>query len=377
MKFSAIIAEFNPFTYGHEYIIKKAKELTNNKIICIMSGNFVQRGEPAILDKYTRASHAINAGADIVIELPTVYTLSSAPDFAFGAVKILNSIKDVEYLVFGSECGNIDELQTEAIKEQSYEQLKENLNTGMSYASASANLSDILKKPNNILAVEYLRALKRTKSHIKPITIKREDNYNSVSTSIHSSASALRKLIEIQDFDKFYENAPIYSHEKIESYPFNASINQLIEYKAKTADIETLSTINGVSEGIENRIVDCINTCDELNKRIKSINTKRYPEGKIKRILCNMLLGISKNNIEVAKAINSEYIKVLAINKNCLDLLSILPKDILITSKKDYAKLNNPAKQIIKFDLDASIIYSIIKDNYHPKSDYNIGIKKI
>ena len=377
MKFSAIIAEFNPFTYGHEYIIKKAKELTNNKIICIMSGNFVQRGEPSILDKYTRATHAIKAGADIVIELPTIYALSSAPDFAFGAIKILNSIKDVEYLVFGSECGDIEKLKQEAIKQENSEQLKANLKRGMSFASASANLSDILKKPNNILAVEYLRALQTIKSHIKPITITREDNYNNTSASSLASASALRQLIDTQQIDSFYKNAPNFTHEKLESYHFSKSINQFFEYKIKTTSLDNLTSVNGVCEGLEYRITDCINACGDLDKRLQSINTKRYPDSKIKRILCNTLLGITKQDVITAKTTNSEYIKVLAVNKNCFELLSYLPKDILVATKKDYEKLNNHAKQIISIDLNASIIYSIIKEEYHPKNDYIIGFRKV
>ena len=153
MKFTAIICEHNPLSLGHIKILSEAKKL-GNPIICIMSGNFVQRGEPAILDKYTRASHTIMAGADVVIELPTIFALSSAPDFAFGAVNILNSLNNVEYLLFGSECGNINELTKVAENlllenNQTKEKIKENLKSGKSFASSVINEHPILQKPNN------------------------------------------------------------------------------------------------------------------------------------------------------------------------------------------------------------------------------------
>ena len=166
MKFNAIICEFNPFTKGHELIIKHAKTISKAPLICLMSGNFVQRGEPAIIDKYTRATHAIKAGADIVIELPTIYTLSSAPDFAYGAIKTLNSIGCVDKLIFGSECGNIELLKQEAEKDINIGQIRENLDSGKSFAYSAVGNSEILSSPNNILAVEYIRAINKTNSKI-------------------------------------------------------------------------------------------------------------------------------------------------------------------------------------------------------------------
>ncbi len=377
MKFNAIICEFNPFTKGHEYIIKEIKKLSDNPLLCIMSGNFVQRGEPAILDKFTRASHAIMAGADIVIELPTIYSLSSAPDFAFGAVKTLNAIGNIENLYFGSESGNLEKLIVEAEKDFASVEIHKKLQNGESFASATATTSEILRYPNNILAVEYLRALKKTSSQIVPITIQRTANYNSTNICSMPSATSLRKLITDGCYSDFCKNAPPYSVCNNTEYEFSSQIENLIDFKIKSITPEEFSNINGVSEGIEFRIADSIFKTGNIEKRIEKINTKRYPETKIKRILCNALLGITKEVVNNAKNLESEYIKILAINKNKTDLLSCLPNEIIVTGKKDLTKLNNNALSVIDFDIKASKVYSCIKCTYHPSSDFTIGFKKI
>ena len=377
MKFTAIICEFNPLTKGHEYIIQEAKRITKRPLICLMSGNFVQRGEPAILDKYTRASHAIKAGADLVIELPTIYSLSSAPDFAFGAIKTLNAIGCVENLVFGSECGNLELLIKEAESSQTSSEIRLKLNQGMSYASAISSSSDILSSPNNVLGVEYIKALKSTNSKIKPITIKRENNYNNTTLSNLSSATALRKLLKEENYEQFKENAPLYSTEDVSAYCYSTTIEKLIEYKIKSMNMIDISKINGTSEGVEFRIVERLNCCGDIKKRIDEIKTKRYPESKIKRILINCLLDIKKEDVVLAKNNHSEYLKILAINKNQTRLLSSLPQELVVTGKKDYLKLNEFSKKIIDFDMQASKVYSCIKDDYSALSDYTTGMKKI
>ncbi len=377
MKFNAIICEFNPFTKGHELIIKHAKTISKAPLICLMSGNFVQRGEPAIIDKYTRATHAIKAGADIVIELPTIYALSSAPDFAYGAIKILNSIGSVDTLIFGSECGDIDILKQEAEKEIEYDQIRDDLKSGKSFASSAVSTSEILCSPNNILAVEYIRAIKNTNSKIKPYTIKRINNYNDTSTTSLSSATALRELIKDHHFQDFTNNSPIYCIENENDYNFSTAVEKLIEYKIKSMNIMDLSNINGISEGLEFRIIEKINQTCNITDRINSITTKRYPSGKIKRILFNCLLNITKSDVSSAKSNTTEYLKILAINKNQTRLLSSLPQSLLLTCKKDYLKLNNLTKNIVDFDLKASKIYSCIKDTYSALSDFTIGMKKI
>lgn len=377
MKFNAIICEFNPFTRGHEYIIAQAKKLSKAPLICLMSGNFVQRGEPAVLDKYSRATTAIKAGADIVIELPTIYALSSAPDFAYGAVKILNSLKCVDKLIFGSECGDLDTLIKEAEKEIDSKLIKERLKNGESYATTLASSSDVLSLPNNVLGVEYIKAIKATNSKIQPYTIKRVNNYNDDKTSAVSSATALRKLINEKNYSEFCNSSPNFAIEEENNYKFSVTIEKLIEYKIKSMNMLQMSNINGITEGLEFRIVERLNQAGDVKSRMEAIKTKRYPEGKIKRILLNCLLDITKETLKNAKLSNSEYIKVLAINKKQTRLLSQLPNELILTCKKDYPKLNENAKNVVGFDLQASKIYSCIKDNYSALSDFTVGMKKV
>lgn len=367
MNFTAIICEINPLTMGHKKLIEEAKKLTNNPIICIMSGNFVQRGEPAILDKYTRAKLAIKAGADIVIELPTIFALSSAPDFAFGAIKFLNSIKNIEYLCFGSECGDINTL---------YKLLDEKISTpnntakllidsGASIATAQCSLLGDYAKPNNILGIEYLKAIKQTNSHIRPLTIKREDNYNDNNIKYTASATALRKLISEENFNELSKVAPQLSDIKPSKYSNLITFYKLLEFSIKTSNAVDLATINGVSEGIENRILKAYT---QSLDPIKTITTKRYPEGKVKRILCCSLLKITKELVYNAKNADCTYLKVLAVKNK--KILSFLPHDKLVIKKEDYNKLNDNQLNVIKIDLLASRIYSCINTSYPPTSDF-------
>ncbi len=366
MKFTAIICEFNPLTKGHEYLIKEAKKQTNNPILCLMSGNFVQRGEPAISDKYTRAKHAIMCGADLVIELPTIYATASAPDFAYGAIKTLNAIPDVEYVFFGSECGDIEELKQQL--NNNSPKIKENLKHGISYATSTLKSLGSFAKSNNILGLEYLKALQQTKSNIVPLTIKREDNFNSIEESDFASATALRKLIIDENYSRLKQLSP--ANTTLNSYTDYNKFKLLVEQNIKCISSETLSLIRGVSEGLEHRILDAFYKFNNYNDAIDNIKTKRYPTNKIKRIVLNSLLNITGELVELYKNNNeSIYLKVLAVNQNN-NLLNLLPKSLLVTTKKSYNNLNQFQSSVINIDLLASKIYSCINNNYNCLSDY-------
>ncbi|MBR2875152.1 MAG: nucleotidyltransferase family protein, partial [Clostridia bacterium] len=208
MGFTAIICEFNPLHNGHAHLIREAKKFGDD-LLLIMSGNFVERGEVAILSKEVRARHAILCGADLVLELPPYFALSSAQNFALGAVSILNELS-VDKLIFGSECGNIDVLNEmvdllDNEKDDYKKQLKINLDSGMLFAKARTtaieniygqSFANMLTHPNNILGVEYIRALKNTNSKITPLTITREVNEN-----LYLSSSKIRERILCGDFE--------------------------------------------------------------------------------------------------------------------------------------------------------------------------------
>lgn len=367
MNFTCIISEFNPITPGHQKIISLAREKTCNPIICIMSGNFVQRGEPAIFDKYTRAELAIKAGADIVIELPTIYALSSATDFAYGAIKTISKIKNAQYLVFGSECGNLQTLISAMLKikqNSNSKTIKQLLKQGNSYSVALNNALDLNLKSNDILGVEYLKALDKLKSKILPIAIKREDNFNNSEPDENlASASAIRQLLQNNAFEKAKLHSPLLANINIDSQTSFSEYVKLLDFKLKT-ESKSLSKINGVKDGIQNFIIG------NFDKNSPSLRTKRYPETKINRILANFILNINSSLVKKAKRRDSTYIKVLAINKEKKELLKYLPKNKIVISKKDEFKLNKIQKQVYQKDLLASKVFSCINEHYTGTEDY-------
>lgn len=214
MNITGIITEYNPFHNGHLYHLNSAKKETNcDGVVCVMSGNFVQRGEPALIDKWKRAEMAILNGVDLVIELPTFYALSSAEFFAKGSISILDSISVIDNIFFGSECGNISYLEkiAKTLTLESFDlqsKIKENLKSGMTFAKArELSLKDILKddsleevlsSSNNILGIEYIKSLINLNSSILPITLKREGSrYNDKSlTSTFASATSIRENLK-------------------------------------------------------------------------------------------------------------------------------------------------------------------------------------
>lgn len=329
MKISAIICEFNPIHSGHKRLIDYVKTISD-KVVCIMSGNFVQRGMPACADKYDRARHAILCGVDMVVELPTVFATASATDFAFGGVKIASQLH-ADYLVFGSECGDIDQLQQLAKMLDDVavnEKIAQNVAKGNSYPKAVSLAlgTPLLDAPNNTLAIEYLRAIKLIDKTITPVTIKRENNYNGDGIEFASS-SALRQ-------DK--------SLRKEFSYDFVVGdINDSIEQKyrdfachflaLKTA--EQLQQISGIAEGLENKIAkaDKHNGYDVMMEQIKS---KRYTRAKLQRIVLNCILNVQDSTMIEAKR-RELPTKVLAVKQDATTLLQLcndISTDIITTT---------------------------------------------
>ena len=196
MKVCGIIAEYNPFHNGHRYQIEQARKLSGcDMVIAVMSGNFVQRGEPAIIDKWKRAKAAIENGVDLVIELPYFYATQSASKFAYGAVELLKIAK-VDYISFGSECANLENLQEIADTSLNPDNLRESMQTGMSFPRAYSLLTGSME-PNDILAVSYLKHLKE--SNIQPVIVQRTSGYLSPEISENASALAIRKALKNND----------------------------------------------------------------------------------------------------------------------------------------------------------------------------------
>ena len=382
-----IIAEYNPFHNGHLYQIQKAKELTGaDTVIAVMSGNFTQRGDTSLINKFEKAKIALQNEVDMVIELPTIYSISSAENFALGGIKILNEIGNIDYLVFGIEEENLEKLQAIADvlvneDDEFKRNIKEELNKGNSYPKAreialkkvllSENVENIMQKPNNILAIEYLKALKTTNSKIKPIAIKRKNtmhNDENINEN-YASGTYIRKLFIENNFNEIRKVVPKYTYERLlelkNQGAYVSSINDfsdIVIYKIRTMTKEEISQIADVNEGLENIIKLASTTCKTIDEIVEKVSTKRYTKTRISRILTYILLDITKSEIEQSKNANP-YIRVLGINKKFEGILKTINNDKLITSLKKFEE-NNGENQLLNIDKKATEIYTI----KYPKS---------
>ena len=387
-----IVSEYNPFHNGHLYHLNYSKKVTKSDFtIAVMSGNFTQRGDSALVDKWTRAEMALKAGVDLVIELPTLYATSSAENFADGAIKILNSLGIVDYISFGSETGDISALND--VASVLYSEPKEfsnlitrQLKSGLSYPKArelaismyfgsSKKYKEILESPNNILGIEYLKALKKRKSSIQPIVIKRDyNNYNSktVKNGI-ASATAIRAMIE-QNKNIHYV-VPFETYELMEQKKENKELvknlsvfeKQIIKKKRKMT-VQEIAALPDVSEGLEYRIKEAANISNNLDSLLKNIRTKRYVDTRIRRIILYSLLGIKQKDINMSKRV-TPYIRVLGFNKLGKRIISAIatnnPRLKIIISVKKFmeSNLDPHLKNMISKDIMATNIYTLGYEN--------------
>jgi len=394
MKVVGIIAEYNPFHNGHKYHLEQSKKICNAQYsVAVMSGNFLQRGEPALFDKWTRAKMAVLNGIDLVIELPVIYSCQVAEIFAFGAVKILSSLGIIDYLSFGSEKGNIEELYdlADALLNEPMEisdEIKHLMDKGLTYSKALGDTynkyyGDILSYPNNVLGIEYIKSILLLKSSIKPVTVKRVmNNYNDAYfTGAISSATAIRKALKENPFmEDIQASTPeaswniIQDSIMIKKGPvFWEDFTDILLYQIRKSSYQDIENLPDVKEGLEYRIKKAGNNSTCFEELIDLLKTKRYTRTYLQRSLCHLLLGINKEDIKQAKDILSPvYIRVLALNKKGRDLL----KEIRINT--DYPIINKPADfkpdspyldRIFELDTRATDIYSLGCKN----SDYRIA----
>lgn len=393
MNITGIITEYNPFHHGHLYHLNSAKKNTDSHgIICIMSGNFVQRGEPAIIDKWKRAEMALLNGVDLVIELPTFYALSSAEFFAKGSVSILNSIGVVDNLFFGSECGDVNSLYKIAKvltfeSDEFKEIIKENLGKGLTYAKAreialieilkDESLNTILSSSNNILGIEYIKAILKLNSNIKPMTLKREgSNYNDNElNSFFSSATSIRNNLKGNNSLKNLENympkpsLDILSNLKNNKYPFvfSEDMYSFIKYKLLT-DCINFNNILEVKEGLDNKLIKEIYNSESLEEFILNIKSKRYTYTKISRILAQIFISLDNYDFNSLIDENNLYARVLAFNDTGkLILKEMKKKSTIPIITKVQKNHNNP---LLSLDIQSSKAYSILNNKYNPLSDF-------
>ena len=348
-KIVAFICECNPFHEGHKRLIKAAKK-EGNILIAIMSGNFVQRGEPAIYDKYSRTKKLLKNGVSMVIELPVEFTLSSAKYFAMSCIKILDELSFIDKLIFGSKINNVDKLSNFAdinLKSINNSKVKELLKSGSSYSKALSTIYGQNLSSNDILAVEYITALKELNSKISPICIKR---VNDIPT-----ASTLRKGIA----------------KKIS----NNNFSDILNYKILLAKNNRLNIKNTylMTNEFYNSLIKLPNKKMSFEKIAKSLKTKNRTLANIKRILLNIILGIDKNDIENIKSF-PKYIRILGAKKSFLPYLKDIKVPYLMSfapsSYKSFIKNFPKSREVRKnsngeFILSKSILNNIFASNLY------------
>lgn len=384
----AVVSEYNPFHNGHLKHLLLSKKMTRADFaIAIISGNFTQRGDVSIVDKWVKAETALRAGFDIVLELPTVYSISSAENFADGAVKILDTLGIVDYLSFGSELGDIatlNDLANILYKEPRELSIliNEYLKTGISFPSAremaltqylgnQEKYKRALTSPNNILGIEYLKALKKRKSTIRPLTIQREysdHNSNAVKKGMASS-TAIRTLLE--------KGKPIHTLVPYDTYELIKekmeedkllfglkTFEKEIIYTLRRMTLPEIASLPDVSEGLENRIKLAVNNYNTLEQVISTIKSKRFTQSRIQRILLYALLNITQKDMNLSKRI-IPYVRILGFNKHGKQIISAIaknnPRAHVIISVKKFMELNsdNNLRTMLSKDILATNIYTL------------------
>ncbi|MBP3635193.1 MAG: nucleotidyltransferase [Bacilli bacterium] len=342
MKTIGIIAEYNPFHNGHLYHINKIKEMfKDSMIILVMSGNFTQRADASIINKWDKTEIALRNNIDLVVELPFEFTCESADIFAFGACSILNHLK-VDYLVFGSESNDIITISKIADIQLTNEydlKVKEYIDKGINYPTALSKALESfgykgINSPNDILGISYVRELKKLNSKIIPLTIKRTNEHNSTKlTKYITSASSIRENIKKKKIKKYVPSGT-YKYLKNKLY-FIDDYFPLLKYKI-LSDIDNLNIYHGIEEGIENKIKKVIYDSNSYNELIMNIKSKRYTYSKIKRMLLSILVGYTKEDAKKRKDIN--YIRILGFNKKGQKYLNEIKKKINIPIYTNYNK---------------------------------------
>lgn len=397
MKTIGIIAEYNPFHQGHAYQISQAKSVFQaDFVVAAISGDFVQRGEPAVFDKYTRTAMALNCGADLVVELPAEFATGSAEDFAACGIALFDKLGIIDGILFGSEAGDLAALEPAADilfaePEPFCFTLKKELAGGLSYPAAREKalravldnqISDgVASSPNNILGIEYLKALKRRKSSIQPLTIKRQGqgyHENSAPESgVFASASALRQILQ----NSFCSAQPellcqlkkllppgalcaLLAEDALKAPVFPDNLSGLFQYRLLSAlhQNEDLSRYADLSPELAARLKKLALTPESFTGRIQQLKTKNFTYTRISRALLHLLLGITDGDMAAARKNDfASYIRILGFQKEAAPLLSAIKKAAavpLVTKVADAGQNLSPeAMQQLNRSLYASHLY--------------------
>lgn len=386
-----VIAEYNPFHNGHEYQLARARELADCEYVAVaMSGSFTQRGEPACTDKFTRAKWALRHGADIVFELPAVFALANAERFAKGGVALLAESGIVEALSFGAEDANVELLRKlAAMTAHECSALRERLDfylsTGKSFPAARAaacadmhgdeRLSTAFLSPNNILGIEYIKAIDAAYPAMRPLPVSRRGAAHDADRPAgrYASASSLRTALEQCDMTMFRACVPedVYENAKrlVQTLraPCTASaLTDAFIYAIRRLSPAQLERLPDVAEGLENAIYREARACTTYQELLLSIKSKRYTAARLRRILACALMGVTKDIVRACPA--PPYLRVLGVRKDALALLSRLSNRAslpVITGKADYDALDESARMIFDVDLFAGELLAMAAPSPH------------
>ena len=375
MNIASIICELDPLHNGHKYLLDTIRDSGADCIIACMSGNFTQRGAPAAFDKHTRAIAALNCGAELVIELPLTFACAGAERFAFGGVSLLDSLGCVDSIFFGSECGDIGALRAVSDCLASPDlgaAIREKLKDGITFAKAREQAvgeligeerAMLLRSPNNILAIEYLKALSKLKSGIRPYTIKRRGagHDSGESSDGFASASYIRELA--REGGSIEGLVPKEALDILsECIPDRISRPELLEravlYRLKCMSREELAELPDISEGLENRLYAAIRRERSVAGILDQTKTKRYTMARLRRLVTCALLGISRKDMEERPL----YIRVLGFNESGRSALSEIKKRSelpIVTRLSDGRKLEGKAREAFELSQKSDEIYDL------------------
>lgn len=361
-----LVSEFNPFHNGHKWLIDKVKT-ENDTVVTVMSSSFVQRGDISIISKMDRTFASLKNGVDLVLELPSVYSLSSAEDFGKSSIEILKGTNIIDKVVFGSECGDVDLLKKgiSAFKDENVQNLiKENMNKGVTYPKAihnsilelySDDIANLFDGSNNILGMEYLKSLEN--SNISAITFSRKGagHNDEFSSGDFASGSYIRDNYSNREL--YTPKYPITDTAKIEN------IEKIILYKLSSMTENDLRNIPDVQEGFENRIIKAVQNTNNFNELCEKLKTKRYTMSRIRRIICRAILGIDNS----VKEISVPYIRVLGFTEKGSKLLKEIKENgtlpLITNVKTGYDALDDNGKKILEIENLATRLWSLASCN--------------
>ncbi|WP_349410394.1 nucleotidyltransferase [Pseudalkalibacillus sp. SCS-8] len=394
MKSLGLVVEYNPFHNGHLYHLQQAKEVSRADVtIAVMSGNFLQRGEPALVSKWYRTRMALEAGVDLVIELPYAYATHRADRFAYGAIALLDALGTDE-VIFGSESGNIqpflDSVEFINNNEEEYNELiQAYIKTGMSYPAAVSSAFEALpnrsgemldlSKPNNILGFHYVDSVRRLHSSMSVNTVKRTGaGYHDEGTEHDiASATGIRKILFEGDGDRssIERFVPDTTYRLLEEHwkTYNGFLSwenyfPLLKYRLITASVEELAEIYDCSEGIENRLKAYIRKADSFKAFIEAVKTKRYTWTRLQRICTHILTNATKVTMEKALTDKPPYIRLLGMNERGQNYLSQMKKQVEYPIVSTLSKFENAT---LEQDIQASATYSL----GYPSRDHSTLLK--